>query len=342
MATCAKKRAQLPSCSASTRCCARARASKRGSRETARFAGGSTGSLRERCSSNRARRARCSLCVRDASFLYEIELRDGAPKSATRTTSDGSFQRGREVFAALLGVRAGRFVVPTRRASRAERWRASLENQLARRRARARGAAFARRHAASRSAPREHRGRSRHGLHGGDARTGALAGHAARQRRFSPCLILGGEVAPRSSRTCSPIPRPTARSSGYMGQGARIPGARSREGAGGAATRKYSFEPPPPSDLKAGGRSRRSQNRATRCRARDSAPYDDSAGASGGRSRVGARQRARGESWARGDRHADAPVGRDDRGPRGTRCEHRGRSSWPACLSRPPPQIFPQ
>jgi CheY-like chemotaxis protein len=51
------------------------------------------------------------LRVRDASFLYELELRDGAPRSATRTTSDGSFQRGKDVFAAVLGVRAGRFVV---------------------------------------------------------------------------------------------------------------------------------------------------------------------------------------------------------------------------------------
>jgi DNA-binding response OmpR family regulator len=51
------------------------------------------------------------LRVRDASFLYEVEMRGGAPKSATRTTSDGSFQRGKDVFAALLGVRAGRFVV---------------------------------------------------------------------------------------------------------------------------------------------------------------------------------------------------------------------------------------
>lgn len=49
--------------------------------------------------------------LRDASFLYEVEMRGGAPKSATRTTSDGSFQRGKEVLAALLGVRAGRFVV---------------------------------------------------------------------------------------------------------------------------------------------------------------------------------------------------------------------------------------
>jgi len=51
------------------------------------------------------------LCIRDASFLYEVEMRDGAPKSATRTTSEGSFQRGKDVFAALLGVRTGRFVV---------------------------------------------------------------------------------------------------------------------------------------------------------------------------------------------------------------------------------------
>jgi CheY-like chemotaxis protein len=57
--------------------------------------------------------------VRDASFLYELEIRGGAPKSATRTTSDGSFQRGKDVFAAVLGVRAGRFVVtPADRAVR--------------------------------------------------------------------------------------------------------------------------------------------------------------------------------------------------------------------------------
>src|SRR5581483_54803 len=51
------------------------------------------------------------LCIRDASFLYEVELREGIPRSATRTTSDGSFQRGRDVFSTLLGARTGRFVV---------------------------------------------------------------------------------------------------------------------------------------------------------------------------------------------------------------------------------------
>jgi DNA-binding response OmpR family regulator len=64
--------------------------------------------------------------VRDASFLYELEMRGGAPKGATRTTSDGSFQRGKDVFAALLGVRAGRFVV-----THAERGgRGTLEGDL--------------------------------------------------------------------------------------------------------------------------------------------------------------------------------------------------------------------
>jgi CheY-like chemotaxis protein len=67
------------------------------------------------------------LCIRDASFLYEVELRGGAPRSATRTTSDGTFQRGTDVFAALLGVRTGRYVV-----SRANgNARGTLEGDLA-------------------------------------------------------------------------------------------------------------------------------------------------------------------------------------------------------------------
>lgn len=49
--------------------------------------------------------------VRDASYLYEIEIRDGAPRSATRTSTDGRFLRGERALASLLGVGAGRFVV---------------------------------------------------------------------------------------------------------------------------------------------------------------------------------------------------------------------------------------
>jgi CheY-like chemotaxis protein len=49
--------------------------------------------------------------VRDASFLYEVDLLGGAPRRATRTSTDGSFHHGKRVLAALLGSGAGRFVV---------------------------------------------------------------------------------------------------------------------------------------------------------------------------------------------------------------------------------------
>jgi len=49
--------------------------------------------------------------IRDASCLYEVELRDGAPRRATRTAGDGNFARGPKVLRELLGVSAGRFIV---------------------------------------------------------------------------------------------------------------------------------------------------------------------------------------------------------------------------------------
>jgi len=49
--------------------------------------------------------------VRDATYLYEIELRGGAPRRATRTASDGSHRSGERALASLLGVGAGRFAV---------------------------------------------------------------------------------------------------------------------------------------------------------------------------------------------------------------------------------------
>jgi CheY-like chemotaxis protein len=51
------------------------------------------------------------ISVRDASSLYEIEMREGAPRRATRSASDGDFARGPKVLRELLGVSAGRFVV---------------------------------------------------------------------------------------------------------------------------------------------------------------------------------------------------------------------------------------
>lgn len=71
--------------------------------------------------------------VRDASFLYEVDVREGAPRRATRTASDGSFERGARVIAGLVGVGAGRFVVtssqPAAGGGRGD-LRGSLDEQL--------------------------------------------------------------------------------------------------------------------------------------------------------------------------------------------------------------------
>jgi hypothetical protein len=78
--------------------------------------------------------------VRDASYLYEIEIRDGSPRKATRTASDGGYQSGERSLASLLGVGAGRFVVsPSRGPIRGE-LTGTLFEQLARPIAAARGA----------------------------------------------------------------------------------------------------------------------------------------------------------------------------------------------------------
>jgi len=49
--------------------------------------------------------------IRDAVYLYEVQVRRGRLCSVTRSSADGSFERGEFVLAALLGVSAGRFVV---------------------------------------------------------------------------------------------------------------------------------------------------------------------------------------------------------------------------------------
>jgi len=49
--------------------------------------------------------------IRDAAYLYEVQVRRGRLCSATRSSADGSFERGEFVLAALLGVSAGRFMV---------------------------------------------------------------------------------------------------------------------------------------------------------------------------------------------------------------------------------------
>ncbi len=51
------------------------------------------------------------ISVRDAVYLYELEMRGGRPRCVTRTASDGAFERGPRVMDALVGVNAGRFVI---------------------------------------------------------------------------------------------------------------------------------------------------------------------------------------------------------------------------------------
>ncbi len=53
----------------------------------------------------------CTVAIRDASYLYEVEIRSGRPVRATRTSLGGTFERGPSVLGALLGVGDGRFVV---------------------------------------------------------------------------------------------------------------------------------------------------------------------------------------------------------------------------------------
>jgi len=49
--------------------------------------------------------------IRDAVYLYEVQVRRGQLGSATRTSAEGHFERGEPVLGALLGVSAGRFVI---------------------------------------------------------------------------------------------------------------------------------------------------------------------------------------------------------------------------------------
>jgi len=56
-------------------------------------------------------RPNATVNVRDATHLYEIEVRGGRPVRATRTSTSGSLERGPSVLASLLGAGDGRFVV---------------------------------------------------------------------------------------------------------------------------------------------------------------------------------------------------------------------------------------
>lgn len=72
----------------------------------------------------------CTVAIRDASFLYEVEVREGRPARATRTSVGGTFERGPSVLGALLGVGDGRFVVSEPRDGEDGPFRADLSGAL--------------------------------------------------------------------------------------------------------------------------------------------------------------------------------------------------------------------
>ena len=87
-----------------------------------------------------ATRPEARVSLRDASFNYEIEIRDGAPQRATRTSGDGTFLEGSRVIALMLGVGAGRFTVTSCTTKLETQLDGNLAAQLAKPIARARAA----------------------------------------------------------------------------------------------------------------------------------------------------------------------------------------------------------
>ena len=87
-----------------------------------------------------ATRPQARISVRDASFLYELEIRDGAPVAAIRTDAQGDVRRGEVVLASMLGVGVGRFVVQDSSGDVVAELSGSLHSQLALPIARARAA----------------------------------------------------------------------------------------------------------------------------------------------------------------------------------------------------------
>lgn len=87
-----------------------------------------------------ATRPEARVSVRDASFLYEIEIRCGAPQRVIRTAGDGSFLKGSKALAAVLGVSAGRFTVVTTNTMIEQELDGNLPAQLAKPIAKARAA----------------------------------------------------------------------------------------------------------------------------------------------------------------------------------------------------------
>ncbi|MDX2053272.1 MAG: response regulator [Polyangiaceae bacterium] len=68
--------------------------------------------------------------LHDAAYVYEVELREGEPVTATRTNGEGSVERGKKVLRAFLGVSAGRFELKPESTSVTRELYGTLEEQI--------------------------------------------------------------------------------------------------------------------------------------------------------------------------------------------------------------------
>ena len=80
------------------------------------------------------------ISVRDATFLYEVEMRGGAPRRVTRTDAEGGFVKGKAMLTQMLGVGAGRFAIVSSAAAVESELEGNLASQLAKPIAKARAA----------------------------------------------------------------------------------------------------------------------------------------------------------------------------------------------------------
>lgn len=78
-----------------------------------------------------ALRPNARISVHDGTSLHEVQLRDGAPVAALRTSLDGAVARGPAILASMLALRTGRFVVATDRGPVAANLEGELGAQLA-------------------------------------------------------------------------------------------------------------------------------------------------------------------------------------------------------------------
>ena len=72
-----------------------------------------------------------TVTVRDALYVYEMQVREGRLRCATRTGADGEFARGPRALSGLLGVGSGRFVVTPASSSCRADFEGELEEVLA-------------------------------------------------------------------------------------------------------------------------------------------------------------------------------------------------------------------